>query len=204
MALYIDFDFINIRDLIDFSEVDLEFENQLQELVEKVFENVDETISENEDSLAESAINFLSEIVADVDPVVKTETTKKDVADVIAEPVKPGVATTKTSVNKNDAYIKYINGKYDQSQAEYFINILLNPVQTHLRNRFDYVDVRNGYLQNQILGKDKKTEENKDENIRRQDEKMRTVEEERRIEALKRIELHRLFELKNREQYKRV
>ncbi|MGI9056493.1 MAG: hypothetical protein ACR2F2_11910 [Pyrinomonadaceae bacterium] len=39
MALYIDFNFINIRDLIDLSEVDTEFENQLQSFVEEIFES---------------------------------------------------------------------------------------------------------------------------------------------------------------------
>lgn len=200
MALYIDFNFINIRDLIDLSEVDLEFENQLQSFVEEIFEN---PLNETE-VFEESAIKFLSEIVAESDIPVSAKTTQKDVADVISAPIVFDVTTKKTGVNKNEAYIKYINNKYDQSQAEYFINVLLNPLQTHVRNRFDYADARNSYLQNQILSKDKDSTEKAEEIRRRQDEKMRSLREERRIELSKRAELNRLFELKNREQFSRV
>lgn len=204
MALYIDFNFINIRDLIDLSEVDYEFENQLQSFVEEIFENPAENQTSEAEVFEESAIKFLSEIVAESDILVSAETAEKDVADVISAPIVVDVPAKKTSVNKNEAYIKYINNKYEQSQAEYFINVLLNPVQTHLRNRFDYRDARNSYLQNQILSKDKDSTEKTDEIRRRQDEKMRNVGEERRIELLKRAELNRLFELKNREQFSRV
>jgi hypothetical protein len=200
MALYIDFNFINIRDLIDLSEVDSEFENQLQSFVEEIFENP----SDETEVFEESAIKFLSEIVAESDVSASAENAEKDVADIISTPIVPTVKTKKTGVNKNEAYIKFINSKYEQSQAEYFINVLLNPVQTNLRNRFDYADARNSYLQNQILSKDKDSTDKTDEIRRRQDEKMRTVEEERRIEAIKRNELNRLFELKNRERFSRV
>ncbi len=204
MALYIDFNFINIRDLIDLSEVDSEFENQLQSFVEEIFENPSENQANETELFEESAIKFLSEIVAESDVSVSVKTAEKDVADVIATPIVPAVTTKKTGVNKNEAYIKYINNKFEQSQAEYFINVLLNPVQTNLRNRFDYADARNRYLQNQILSKDKDSTEKTDEIRRRQDEKQRNVENERRIEALERAELNKIFELKNTEKYQRV
>jgi hypothetical protein len=204
MALYIDFNFINIRDLIDLSEIDSEFENQLQNFVEEMFENPSESQASETEVFEESAIRFLSEIVAESETEMTAKTSEKDVADIISTPIVPAVTPKKTSVDKNEAYIKYINNKYEQSQADYFINVLLNPVQTHLRNRFDYADARNRYLQNQILSKDKDSTEKTDEIRRRQDEKMRNIESERRIEALKSAELNRIFELKNREQYKRV
>ena len=202
MALYIDFNFINIRDLIDLSEVDSEFENQLQSFVEEIFENNLE-IPANE--VEESAIKFLSEVVAESDVKLFAKNVNKDITDVIMNlPVTVSIPEPKQTVNKNDAYIKYINSKFEQSQAEYFINVLLNPVQTNLRNRFDYVDVRNSYLTKKILGKDKETAERTDENRRRQEEKLRNVENERRGEASRKSELDRLFELKNIKRYQRV
>lgn len=203
MALYIDFNFINIRDLIDLSEVDSEFENQLQSFVEEIFENPPQNQANETEVFEESAIKFLSEIVAESD-TASAEIAEKNVAEVIATPIVPAVTAKKTGVDKNEAYIKYINNKFEQSQAEYFINVLLNPVQTNLRNRFDYADARNRNLQNQILSRDKDSTEKTDKIRRRQDEKQRNVANERRIEALERAELNRLFELKNTEKYQRV
>ena len=204
MAFYIDFNFINIRDLIDLSEVDLEFENQLQHLAEQVFENPSESPANPADDFEESAIKFLSEIVVENDTKQAAETGKKDVADVILKPIAPSVTIQKPAVDKNEAYIKYINSKYEHDKAEYFINVLLNPVKTHLRNRFDYSDVRSSYLSNKILGKDKETAERADENRRREDENFRNAEAERRIESLNKIELNKIFELKVKEQFRRV
>ncbi len=224
MALFIDFDFINIRDLIDFSEVDSEFENQLQNLVAEIFENPPENPATDENNSEESAIRFLSELVAESnstlssEPNVKgvtvpAETTdiNKDVADILTTPIVPTIAAApkqtvapKKVVDKNGAYIKYINSKYDQNQAEYFIRVLLNPVQTHLRNRFDYADVRNNDLTSRILGKDKDSTEKAEENRRRQNEQLRAVEAERRAETLKKTELNKLFDLKSKGQGSRV
>ena len=204
MAFYIDFNFINIRDLIDLTEVDLEFENQLQNLAEQVFENPLESPANPADDFEESAIKFLSEIVVENDTKQAAETSKKDVAEVILKPIAPSVTIQKPAVNKNEAYIKYINSKYEHDKAEYFINVLLNPVKTHLRNRFDYADVRSSYLSNRILGKDKETAERAEENRRREDENLRNAEAERRIESLKKVELNKFFELKVKEQFKRV
>ena len=201
MAFYIDFNFINIRDLIDLSEVDSEFENQLQSFVAEIFESSSES---SPGEVEESAIKFLSGIVAENDMKLSEKNHNKDITDIIMNlPVTAAIPETKQAVDKNEAYIKYINSKFEQSQAEYFINVLLNPVQTNLRNRFDYVDVRNSYLQTKILGKDKESAERTDDN-RRQDEKLRNVENERRNETLRKSELDRFFEFKNKEQYKRV
>ena len=182
MAFYIDFNFINIRDLIDLSEVDSEFENQLQSFVEEIFESNSES---SPSEVEESAIKFLSGIVAENDMKLSGKNVNKDITDVILSfPVTAAIPETKQTVDKNEAYIKYINSKFEQSQAEYFINVLLNPVQTNLRNRFDYVDVRTSYLQTKILGKDKESADQRDENRRRQEEKLRNVENERRNETL--------------------
>lgn len=205
MALYIDFNFINIRDLIDLSMVDLEFENQLEGLIEEIFENpLESELGGAEYGFGSAAIDFLSEIMAESET---SSSGVKDVADVLAAPITAGPVNTAAPAkpaNKTEAYIEYINNNYEPGQAEYFINVLLNPVQTHLRSRFDFADVRNSYLAARILGKDEETSEKADETRRRQDERLRRNEAERRLEALKRIELSRLLEQKSREQNNRV
>lgn len=204
MAFYIDFNFINIRDLIDLSEIDMEIEGQMESFAEALFEdqtvNTPDATSEKESS----AIKFLSEAVAENDPVMTATTGKKNVADVLSAPIVQAVPVRKTEVDKNDAYIKYISNKFDQSQAGYLISVLLNPVKTNLRNRFDLADVRNGYLQSRILGKDKDSTEKAGENRRRQNEQLRTIEAERRAEILKKTELNKVFELKSKGQNSRV
>lgn len=224
MALYIDFNFINIRDLIDFSEVDSEFENQLQSLVEAVFDNQSEDSESVNSDFEKSAIKFLSEIVAESDSTLTAETTVneatgKDVLAVISTPLLPMIEITtpkptaapkavasasKPVIDKKEAYIKYINSKYEQSQADYFIGVLRNPLETHLRNRFDYADSRNSYLNSQILSKDKDSTDGIEKKRHGQDEDLRNIEIERRIESLKKSELNRLFEQKNKENYKKV
>ncbi len=205
MAFYIDFNFINIRDLVDLSEIDLEFENQLQTFAEEILENPPKKNADTKSDNETTAMKFLSEIVAENDTTMTEKKSDKNVADVINSMSVSVIAAPKTSIDKkNESYIKYINSKYEQNQADYFINVLLNPLQTHLRNRFDFADARNSYLTSRILGTDKDSAEKARENRFRQSENLRNTENERRAESLKKIELHKLLESKNGERYKRV
>ena len=174
MALYIDFNYVDIRDYVDLSEVDVSYENYLKSLMDLSAEiNKIADRTETETHIEKAASDFFSVLAmteTDKPPELKTEvsdvkaTPAKEV--ISAEPVavapKPVVAP-KPAPDKQQMYIDFINGKYDKSLADFFINILQNPFQTFIGNRFEVSDTIKQDLSKKILGSDESSVEQEEQ-----------------------------------------
>lgn len=153
MAFFIQSKFIDINSLIDFSEFEEMLLKQAAEIVEnppeqeaefptdfQIFDKISGQISENDNPIFN--VIFEQSDKPDDNPQPKTETSVVSKQLNMPEPVKIAVpkplAPKPEVLDKKSLQIKFINEKYEQLVAAYFISILLNPVVVSFGYRFDF------------------------------------------------------------------